>query len=66
MKSLDQDQLSRFWFFFSSAVPPIGFFLYFKHRVQYPAKAKSALISALLGVPIALLGGHIINTYLLY
>lgn len=61
----NKDELSRFWFILSNAVPPIGFFLYFKHRQQYPNKAKSALKSAIIGVPIALIAGHIMNTYIL-
>jgi hypothetical protein len=61
----NNDKLSRFWFIVSNALPPIGFFLYFKHRNQYPNKAKSALQSAAIGVPIALVGGYILNNYIL-
>jgi hypothetical protein len=59
------DDLSRFWLAMSNAAPPIGFFLYFRHRGQYPNKAKRALVSALIGMPIAILAGYIINTYIL-
>jgi len=57
--------LSRFWFILSNAIPPIGFFLYFKHRNQHPDKAKKALTNAIIGVPIALIAGYIFNNYIL-
>jgi len=59
------DDLSRFWLAVSNAAPPVGFFLYFRHRSQYPNKAKKALVSALIGIPIAILAGYIMNTYIL-
>lgn len=59
----DKDNLSRFWFIISNALPPIGFFLYFRHRKAYPNKAKRALTSAMIGVPITILGGYIMNTF---
>lgn len=59
------DELSRFWLAVSNAAPPVGFFLYFRHRAQYPKKAKRALVSALIGVPIAIVAGYIMNTYIL-
>jgi len=61
----NKDNLSRLWFVISNTVPPIGFFLYFRHRKAYPNKAKRALISAMIGVPIAILGGYIMNTFVL-
>lgn len=59
----NKDNLSRFWFIISNALPPIGFFLYFRHRKAYPNKAKRALTSAIIGVPIAILGGYVMNTF---
>jgi hypothetical protein len=59
------DNLSRFWFVVSNAVPPIGFYLYFRHRKAHPNKARKALTSAMIGVPIAILGGYIMNTFVL-
>ena len=59
----DKDNLSKVWTIISNAVPPVGFFLYFKHRGQFPNKAKSALTSALIGIPIALGMGYVMNTY---
>jgi len=64
-KDNNQDELPRLWFIISNAIPPIGFFLYFKHRKQFPNKAKRALTSAVIGVPIALIAGYIMNTYIL-
>ena len=61
----NKDQLSRFWFVISNALPPVGFFLYFRHRQAYPLKAKRALISAMTGVPVTILGGYIMNTFIL-
>lgn len=61
----NKDNLSRFWFVVSNAVPPIGFFLYFRHRKAYPNKARRALTSAVIGVPIAILGGYIMNNFVI-
>ncbi|KMQ65294.1 hypothetical protein ACM39_16565 [Chryseobacterium sp. FH2] len=61
----DNDSLSRFWFILSNAIPPIGFFLYFKHRNQFPNKAKKALTSAVIGVPIALVLSCVFNNYII-
>ena len=61
----NNDNLSRFWFVISNALPPIGFFLYFRYRKTHPNKAKTALTSAIIGVPIAILGGYIMNNYVL-
>ncbi|MFD2582508.1 hypothetical protein ACFSR6_08415 [Pedobacter vanadiisoli] len=60
-----KDRLSRFWFIVSNTLPPIGFFLYFRHRKTYPNKAKRALISAITGVPVTVLGAYIMNTFIL-
>jgi len=61
----NKDNLSSLWFILSQALPPIGFFLYFKHRNQFPNKARKALTSAIIGVPIALIAGYILNNYIL-
>ena len=65
MQNIHNDELSRYWFMVCNAMPPVGFFLYFKHRKQYPNKAKRALTSALIGVPLALVMGYIINAHIL-
>lgn len=61
----NKDQLSRFWFIVSNALPPIGFFLYFRHKKANPVKARKALTSAIIGVPMAIIGGYIMNTFVL-
>lgn len=48
------DELSKIWLIASNIVPPIGFFLYFKHRKKSPKKAKKALIGAFIGIPVGL------------
>ncbi|MBE9663150.1 hypothetical protein [Mucilaginibacter myungsuensis] len=65
MKNIPKDELSRSWFMVCNAMPPVGFFLYFKHRKQYPNKARRALTSAMIGVPMALVMSYIINTHIL-
>ena len=65
MSNNNKDHLSRFWVILSNAVPPVGFFLYFKYRAQFPYKAAGALKSAVAGVPIALIAGYLLNTYIL-
>jgi hypothetical protein len=65
MNNKKDDNLSWLWFITSNTIPPIGFYLYFKHRRQFPNKARRALISAVAGIPIALISGYIMNTYIL-
>lgn len=60
-----KDELSRPWFMVSNAIPPIGFFLYFRHRRQFPNKARKALTSAAAGVPVAIALGYFFNNYIL-
>lgn len=60
-----KDELSRLWLILSNAIPPIGFFLYFHHRKQFPNKARKALASAAAGVPIAMALGYLFNNYIL-
>ena len=59
------DRLSTLWTILSNALPPIGFFLYFKYRNQYPKKAKTALINGFIGIPIAIIGGYLFQNYIL-
>jgi hypothetical protein len=49
----------------SNALPPVGFYLYYRFREAFPKKARTALINAVLGIPIGLIGGYILQTYLL-
>jgi hypothetical protein len=59
----NKDKLSNLWFVLSNAIPPIGFYLYFKHRNQFPNKARRAFTSAAIGIVMALAAGYIMNTY---
>lgn len=61
----NNDSLPRFWFALSNMIPPIGFFIYFKHKSQFPKKARKALIAALTGIPIAIVAGYVMNNYIL-
>ncbi len=65
MKNDTNDSLSIFWSILSNALPPIGFFLYLRHRYQFPKKAEKALTNALIGIPIGLIGGYILQNYIL-
>jgi len=58
------DQLKKHWFILSNIIPPIGFFLYFKHRKRYPNKANSALIGAIIGVPVGIIMKYIMDTFI--
>lgn len=49
----------------SNAVPPVGFYLYYRFRKAFPKKARTALINAILGIPIGLIGGYVVQTYIL-
>lgn len=40
-------------------------FLYFRYRKSHPNRAKIALKSAMIGVPIAIPGGYIMNNFIL-
>ena len=47
----------------SNALPPVGFYLYYRFRKAFPKKARTALINAILGIPIGLIGGYALQTY---
>lgn len=49
----------------SNALPPVGFYLYYKFRKVFPKKARTALINAILGIPIGLIGGYVLQTFIL-
>ena len=46
----------------SNALPPIGFYLSYKYRKEFPKKARTALVNAILGIPIGLIGGYFLQT----
>lgn len=60
-----QDSLSNGWFMLANMLPPVGFFLYFKYRNQFPNKAKKALTGAIVGVPVGIIMGYLMNTYII-
>jgi hypothetical protein len=49
----------------SNALPPVGFYLYYRFRKAFPKKAQTALINAIIGIPIGVIGGYILQTYVL-
>lgn len=64
MKNINkEDKLPMIWFMLSNMFPPIGFFLYFKHRNIFPKKAKRALIGAFIGIPMGMVMGYLFNNY---
>lgn len=48
----------------SNALPPVGFYLYFRFRKVFPMKARTALINASIGIPMGLIGGYLLQTYI--
>ncbi len=48
----------------SNALPPLGFYLSYRYRGKFPKKSRTALINALLGIPIGAIGGYLIQTYI--
>ena len=60
-----EDQLSSVWMTLSNMLPPVGFILYYRHRKQFPHKARRALFAAIIGIPMAIIGGYIFNNYIL-
>ena len=58
------DELSRPLKIISSIIPPIGFILYFKYKKAFPNKAKKALGSGLIGIPIGFLMGWYVMPFL--
>jgi hypothetical protein len=47
----------------SNALPPIGFYLSYRYRTAFPKKSRTALINAIIGIPIAIIGGYLLQTY---
>jgi len=58
------DELSKPLTIISSVIPPIGFILYFKYKKEFPNKAKKALGSGLIGVPIGFVMGKYVMPFL--
>ena len=49
----------------SNALPPVGFYLYYRFRKVFPKKARTALINAILGIPLGMIGGYVVQAYIL-
>lgn len=47
----------------SNALPPVGFYLYYRFRKASPRKARTALFNGVLGIPIGIIGGYLLQTY---
>ncbi|SFD66939.1 hypothetical protein [Flavobacterium phragmitis] len=60
-----KDRLSNFLFMISQMLPPIGFFLYLKYKSQFPNKAKKALRGALIGIPVGIVMGYLLNNFII-
>ncbi|WP_111670193.1 hypothetical protein [Algoriphagus litoralis] len=45
----------------SNALPPVGFYLAFKYRKISPNKARTALINALIGIPLGLIAWYFLR-----
>lgn len=60
----NNDKLPTGLMILSNALPPVGFYLYYRFRNTFPKKAKTALINAILGIPIGLIGGYLLQTYI--
>jgi hypothetical protein len=58
------DELKKGWSIVSNIIPPIGFFLYFRHRKLYPKKAQSALKGAIIGIPVGIAMKYILENLL--
>jgi hypothetical protein len=61
--NITTDKLSFGLTILSNALPPVGFYLSYKYRTRFPKKSRTALINAILGIPIGLIGGYLLQTY---
>jgi len=59
-----KDDLGKPLLILSSIIPPIGFFLFFKHKKRSPKKAKMALGSAIIGILIGFVMGKYVMPFL--
>lgn len=59
-----KDELNKPLTIISSIIPPVGFILYFVFRKKYPNKAKKALFSGLIGIPIGFVMGKYVMPFL--
>jgi|GEM_PF-605677 len=59
----NNDKLSIGLTILSNALPPAGFYLYYRFKKVSPKKARTALINSILGIPIGMIGGYLLQTY---
>jgi len=59
------DKLPMGLIILSNAIPPVGFYLYYRFRKVFPIKARIALINAIIGIPIGIIGGYMLQNYIL-
>ncbi len=59
-----KDELSKPLNIISSVLPPVGLVLYFVNRKEFPNRAKTALVSSLIGIPIGFLMGKYVLPFL--
>ena len=60
----NNDKLPMRLMMLSNALPPVGFYLYYRFRKAFPKKARTALINGILGIPIGMMGGYLLQTYI--
>ncbi len=61
----NNEKLSFGLMILSNALPPIGFYLSYRYRNEFPNKSRVALMNAIIGIPIALIGGYLFQTFIL-
>jgi hypothetical protein len=64
-KQIINDKLPFGLTILSNILPPIGFYLNHKYKNEFPKKARTALVNAIVGIPIGLIGGYLLQTYIL-
>lgn len=61
----NNEKLAKHWAVLSQMLPPLGIFLYFRHRNSFPHKANRALKSALIGIPIGFAVNYLFFKFIL-
>ncbi|MPS73773.1 MAG: hypothetical protein E2590_11580 [Chryseobacterium sp.] len=61
----NNEKLATHWTLLSQMLPPLGIILYFRHRNSFPKKAKQALRSALIGIPVGFAVNYLFFKFIL-
>lgn len=61
----NNEKLAKHWALLSQMLPPLGIFLYFRHKNSFPQKSKTALKSALIGIPVGLAVNYLFFKFIL-